>query len=373
MNDQADATGERPGERARLLAEMRRIKETSGLSFGRLADRTHYSRSSWERFLNGKQLPTCVALEQLAEVAGEDPAPLLALLERISAEGAPAAQEAQCAPSAPAQAGPARQPDAPARAVAAGQEEKRPPEHDPADRRTTEPPSGDGRTVEPPPADGQSASRPVADRRPEERNTADRRPGEAPQPGPLVLAWSPRRRRRLGLAASVVAGAVCGSFLTVLALSPSAAEPDGGPDARASISSPPPGAPVPDTVPSRTGPVEVGCRRDACIGRDPKAADCQWDAVTAHDTWLRGMHIQLRYSEACQAVWGRVENGTVGDTVRIKGLTGLEMEATIRIDRDTYTKMLAVSAEAPPRTVTVCGAIPSQKQMECSPHRQVQP
>ncbi|WP_143664588.1 helix-turn-helix transcriptional regulator, partial [Streptomyces sp. NRRL B-24572] len=43
---------------------MRAVKERSGLSYGRLAAKTHYSRSSWERFLNGKQLPSRVAVEQ---------------------------------------------------------------------------------------------------------------------------------------------------------------------------------------------------------------------------------------------------------------------------------------------------------------------
>lgn len=69
--------------RERLLAEMRRMKDASGLSYGRLASRTHYSRSSWERFLNGKQLPTRVAVEQLAAAVDEEPTPLLALWDAL--------------------------------------------------------------------------------------------------------------------------------------------------------------------------------------------------------------------------------------------------------------------------------------------------
>ncbi|MGW1118417.1 helix-turn-helix domain-containing protein, partial [Streptomyces tanashiensis] len=49
---------------AELAAEMRRIKCATELSYGKLAQRTHYSRSSWERFLNQKQLPTRVAVEE---------------------------------------------------------------------------------------------------------------------------------------------------------------------------------------------------------------------------------------------------------------------------------------------------------------------
>ncbi|WP_369146161.1 helix-turn-helix domain-containing protein [Streptomyces sp. R44] len=67
---------------AELAAEMRRIKCATELSYGQLAQRTHYSRSSWERFLNQKQLPTRVAVEQFAAAAGTDPRPLLLRLER---------------------------------------------------------------------------------------------------------------------------------------------------------------------------------------------------------------------------------------------------------------------------------------------------
>ncbi|MFC9591048.1 helix-turn-helix domain-containing protein [Streptomyces sp. NPDC056944] len=67
---------------AELAAEMRRIKCATELSYGKLAQRTHYSRSSWERFLNQKQLPTRVAVEEFAAAAGTDPGPLLLRLER---------------------------------------------------------------------------------------------------------------------------------------------------------------------------------------------------------------------------------------------------------------------------------------------------
>ncbi|MFD8639157.1 helix-turn-helix domain-containing protein [Streptomyces zaomyceticus] len=67
---------------AELAAEMRRIKDVTELSYGQLAQRTHYSRSSWERFLNQKQLPTRIAVEQFAAASGQDPRPLLIHLER---------------------------------------------------------------------------------------------------------------------------------------------------------------------------------------------------------------------------------------------------------------------------------------------------
>ncbi|MER5204649.1 helix-turn-helix domain-containing protein [Streptomyces sp. NPDC002825] len=78
----ACAGGEPTTPWAELAAEMRRIKCATELSYGQLAQRTHYSRSSWERFMNQKQLPTRVAVEEFAAAAGTDPRPLLLRLER---------------------------------------------------------------------------------------------------------------------------------------------------------------------------------------------------------------------------------------------------------------------------------------------------
>ncbi|MYT25753.1 DUF2690 domain-containing protein [Streptomyces sp. SID7760] len=117
----------------------------------------------------------------------------------------------------------------------------------------------------------------------------------------------------------------------------------------------------------------MGCKSDTCLRREPQAQDCQWDAVTVRQTYLRGMSIQLRYSEACQAVWGRVENGNIGDTVSIRDKRSLSDEAAIRMEHDTYTRMLAVTPDAPWQTITICGAIPSQKEHECDPLGDIQP
>ncbi|MFH8577785.1 helix-turn-helix domain-containing protein [Streptomyces zaomyceticus] len=114
--------GETPS--AELAAEMRRIKDVMELSYGQLAQRTHYSRSSWERFLNQKQLPTRIAVEQFAAASGQDPRPLLIRLERSLAHesagrtggapsgGAPSAR-AGCVPggaAGPADDGPGARP-----------------------------------------------------------------------------------------------------------------------------------------------------------------------------------------------------------------------------------------------------------------------
>ncbi|MFC8194275.1 helix-turn-helix domain-containing protein [Streptomyces sp. NPDC057298] len=62
-----------------LLERLREAKDSTGLSFAALAARTVYSKSSWERYLNGKTLPPRDAVEALAKLSGADPARLLAL------------------------------------------------------------------------------------------------------------------------------------------------------------------------------------------------------------------------------------------------------------------------------------------------------
>ncbi|GAA3370658.1 hypothetical protein GCM10020367_18150 [Streptomyces sannanensis] len=332
--DDTDGTAE---PRETLAEEMRRIKEASGLSFGRLANRTHYSRSSWERFLNGKQLPTRVAVEQFADAAGEDPAPLLELLGAVAAggqrpqgqKGNPTEPEAPAAPLPVAGPGPAR-PAPPAEVVDPGPDVVEP---------------------EPPGAAGPS------------------RPRTEPQ-------WR-RTGRTVGLLA---AGALLGGAATALTVgsaqgpnlesSWTAAHRTPQPSQSSRMSHPPQSRP---SDPAAAVEADPGCRGDVCIGREPQSMDCQWDAVTVRTAWLRGMHIQLRYSPGCQAVWGRIENGTVGDTVTIKNRFGREQTAVIRVGTDTYTRMLAVSREAPHDTVAICGAIPSQRERECSPLATVQP
>ncbi|MFI0209666.1 helix-turn-helix domain-containing protein [Streptomyces diastaticus] len=63
----------------RLVDRLRRLKDATGLSFTALATRTSYSRSSWERYLNGRKLPPSDAVAELAALAGADPDRMLAL------------------------------------------------------------------------------------------------------------------------------------------------------------------------------------------------------------------------------------------------------------------------------------------------------
>ncbi|MFD8327760.1 peptidoglycan-binding protein [Streptomyces lydicus] len=78
-----------------LVVQLRRLKDHSGLSLVSLAARTSYSKSSWERYLNGKKLPPREAVVALARVCDADPTRLLALHEvAAQAWGAAVAPEA---------------------------------------------------------------------------------------------------------------------------------------------------------------------------------------------------------------------------------------------------------------------------------------
>ncbi|MFW6695325.1 helix-turn-helix domain-containing protein [Streptomyces sp. MAR4 CNX-425] len=68
-------------EHAPLVEAMRELKERTGVSLAALAERTAYSKSSWERYLNGKSLPPRQAVRDICSVAGEPAGRLLGLWE----------------------------------------------------------------------------------------------------------------------------------------------------------------------------------------------------------------------------------------------------------------------------------------------------
>ena len=82
-----------------FVGELRLLKDASGLTQRRLAGRTGYSTSSWERYLGGRLLPPREAVVALADLAAADPARVLARHEaaaevfRRAVSAAPAAGE----------------------------------------------------------------------------------------------------------------------------------------------------------------------------------------------------------------------------------------------------------------------------------------
>lgn len=68
------------GSGRQLLVQLRRLKGHSGLSLAALASRTGHSRSSWERYLNGKKPAPRQAVEALCALTGTSPGRLAGTL-----------------------------------------------------------------------------------------------------------------------------------------------------------------------------------------------------------------------------------------------------------------------------------------------------
>ncbi|MFD7966521.1 helix-turn-helix domain-containing protein [Streptomyces zaomyceticus] len=379
--------------REQVLAGMRRIKEEFGLSYGRLAEKTHYSRSSWERYLNGKQWPSRAAIQQLADVVGQDPTPLIALWEhaeklarRSRREGA--GPEVQGEPEPEGRGSVEREgtdglgPEG----LGEGQDEGR---RATAPGRGPEEPAGRGKPVrerepvrEERPAPGVA---PAPSREPDGSDRSARAgagpaaepaggaataTGAAPDPD-RVAGPGPRPAGRVRPLVHMAIGAVVGALIVIAVLgvksAPDGARADSGKPTASGESS----AVTAQGAAERTPGAESdhplpGCSGESCLGREPQTMNCQWDAKTVRLLYLRGLRIQLRHSAACQAVWGRLENGAIGDGVIITDKGSRTEESTIRVDRDTYTRMLSV-AEYPLSTISICGVIPKVKEQECDP------
>jgi hypothetical protein len=80
-------------ESARLAAGLRELKERTGLSLAGLAAKTTFSKSSWERYLNGRTLPPRPAVQELCRLAGEPPGRYLALRDLAQSEWSDAPKE----------------------------------------------------------------------------------------------------------------------------------------------------------------------------------------------------------------------------------------------------------------------------------------
>ncbi len=105
-------------EHIRLTEALRELRARSGLSLAALAGRTAFSKSSWERYLNGKSLPPREAVRELCRIAGEPDGRLLALWEIAESDwsGRAASSRFPAAPATVPATGPSavRAPDEPA-------------------------------------------------------------------------------------------------------------------------------------------------------------------------------------------------------------------------------------------------------------------
>ncbi|WP_405408742.1 helix-turn-helix domain-containing protein [Streptomyces decoyicus] len=263
-------------ENSRLAERMRELRRRTGLTLAALAERTPYSKSSWERYLNAKKLPPRGAVEALCLLAGEPPGQLVALWELADA-----------AWSGRGRSGGAR---SGTRSGAGAQREVTAPRANVVEEVAAPPGGGDHVTPDRPP-------------RPSQQPPQTPQPSPPSQPSQLSQPLRPPQPPRRVAAA---AGACAGVVAVVAALVFGAAEGAVG-------SGPVDGAgPRPSEV--------AGCRAGACDGKDPESMYCELPGA-ARTPWertaARGQRVQIRYGTACGAAWGRLRDGRVGDRLEV--------------------------------------------------------
>ncbi|MGW7556670.1 DUF2690 domain-containing protein, partial [Streptomyces rimosus] len=243
--------------------------------------KTAYSKSSWERYLNGKSLPPREAVEALCRLAGERGGRVTALWELADAAW-----------------------------------------------------SGRGRSAErASEEDVREGTAPSLD----EGGDAAQRPEDVPRSAP------PFGVRRVTLVVGV-ALALAVTAVLVVVLEWRAGTGGAGRQANTAVSSAP--------------SARTGCHGAACDGQDPLFMLCGGEGLVTtvlRRTTTGGRHLQVRYSKACGAAWGRLRGGRIGDRLELRapGGSSQNTRVTDRFDADGYvfTPMAAVSG---PEKLRVC-------------------
>ncbi|MDJ1135989.1 helix-turn-helix domain-containing protein [Streptomyces iconiensis] len=336
----ADSGQALPPECVRLAEALRELRARSGLSLAALSSRTAYSKSSWERYLNGKTLPprhAVVALCQVARAPAGRPLALWELAEAVWSGRGAAGAEREGTALVPGPAGAAATADAGDGGEAAG---------------AGEAPGGGGAV-----GTGEAAGAGA--------RGGGRWGGER---------WRGGRWGAVRLVAPAVLGAaVCaGAFALTLLLwpSPSHSSPPSSEPAAPGSSAPASSA-RDEGGGQRDGDggdggadraegaeaardvrdVVVGCRDARCTGKDPVQMRCGAGEPPRTLRTLRvgGRTLDVRFQPECGAAWVRMWGQRVGDRVEVRA-PGAEPQSEV-ID-DEYetgqrrsTPMVAVAGD----------------------------
>ncbi|MFF3490994.1 DUF2690 domain-containing protein [Streptomyces sp. NPDC002795] len=320
-----------------FAGQLRRLVDRSGLGIAALADRTGYSRTSWERYLNGRLLAPKGAIVALAEVTGTNPVHLTTMWElaerawsrsemrhdmtmeaiRISQAraalgefGGPA-QATQTKPAKPAkqtrpakQTGPARQDGV---------------------RSPSVPPQAKAPSVD------QFGPAPVL-------------PPQEPPRGAVPGGGGGRRRLLM-----FGAGALGAALIVAIGFFALRGTGGGGDEARKS--------PSPSASATQL-PEGVKCVGAGCGGKDPEAMNCGGDlALNSKDAVIGTVTVQVRYSKTCKAAWARIQGAAPGDAVQLQKGSAFSKKGTVRAsDTDAYTPMMSVDAAS---DVKACATLAS--------------
>ncbi|MFG2458872.1 DUF2690 domain-containing protein [Streptomyces sp. NPDC048523] len=379
-----------------FASQLRRLVDRSGLSIAAVADRTGYSKTSWDRYLNGRLLAPKGAIVALAEVTGTNPVHLTTMWElaerawsrsemrhdmtmeaiRISqaraalgefgappanakgTKGAKTARRSGSATATPGVAGPAGvAPTVPPQPMSS--------QNDSAEARRAGssgsnswgmagyqgPSQATGRTAPAAPASSEGPGRtpgtagtsgtpgtPGPYDEPQDARPGDRPAGASGVPGGSGASsgsgGSGGGKRRLTMFLAGVVG-----VLVVVAAVFFLTDPGGDKKNQGGKS------PSPSASASVSLPAGVKCSGQGCTGKDAEAMGCSGDLVTTAQTATVGATVvEVRYSKICGAAWGRVTQAGQGDKVEVSAGKATERSGSITEAGDTiaYTPMVAV-------------------------------
>lgn len=362
-----------------FASQLRRLVDRSGLSIASVADRTGYSKTSWERYLNGRLLAPKGAIVALAEVTGTNPIHLTTMWElaerawsrsemrhdmtmeaiRISqaraalgefgappanAKGSKTARKSGSATVTPGIAGPA------------GVAPTVPPQPTSPENRENREAAGGGSVSgsgsgsaggnswglagyqRPAQTGGSaaagSASAPGPDQLGPVAAPAPGSYGEPPQDARPGGGSSGGGKRRLTMFLAGVVG-----VLVVVAAAFFLTDRGGEKKNESTAKSP-----SPSVSASVDLPAGVKCSGEGCTGKDAESMGCSGDLVTTAKTATVGATVvEVRYSETCGAAWGRITQAAQGDEVKVTaGKTDQTGSITVAGDTIAYTPMVAV-------------------------------
>ncbi|MYS16032.1 XRE family transcriptional regulator [Streptomyces sp. SID4982] len=281
-----------------FTGQLRRLVDQSGLSVAALADRTGYSKTSWERYLNGRLLAPRGAIAALAEVTGTSPVHLTTMWELAERAWSRAemrqdrTMEQIRITQARAELG------------------------DFGGARAEAEAAGGTRTV---PAGTATDAAAEADAR---RSSASAGPHEG------------KRRLLLFVAGAAAVIVVIGTVFLLTGR-------NGGAGAARAANSPSPSA-----TRAADPPPGVECVGAGCTGKDAEATGCSGDGLvtTARTATVGAATLEVRYSRTCGAAWGRITGAAPGDQVRITAGRAVQRgDITGAGDTIAYTPMVAVT------------------------------
>ncbi|MFI7237306.1 helix-turn-helix domain-containing protein [Streptomyces cyaneofuscatus] len=355
-----------------FASQLRGLVDRSGLNIDAVADRTGFSETSWERYLNGRLLPPRRAVVALADVTGTPQHHLTTMWEpaerawsraemrhdtTIEANRISQAREALGAAGSAGRGFTATGtggghapdgygPDADRQdghgsdaygSDAYGSDAYGPYAYGPyaygTDPHHPDPHRPDGRTPFVPTQRGTVP--PVPQQRQGGRRADTRRGGGAP--GRAADGRSNAITLAVGAAGAVIV--VVGAVM----LAPSGEEP-------AKATPPPTVAPTatPTTAePAPEPPAGVECQGADCAGRNPDEMGCGGDhARTVSTAQVGAARVEVRFSEVCSAAWARLTEAGAGDTVTITGGAAADAQNGEVTVTEAYTPMVAVKKAA---------------------------